>query len=404
MKFNRLSSLTLVLVTASSAFAVPRLVTRSDITAVPAHVFDLSNLAGGSIASPNLGVTWGMAANDIAGVVYTNNGSTLQAWQYDTWTQVGSNVTLQVNMVSLAFNPISGKLYGTRNISGTGFPEGLYEIDPATGTCTLVNAYNTGFDLGGLDVDAATGKMYAINDGSATATPRGIYVFDPTLATLTKIGDYPTGRTDIDGLGCYNNVLYLCEDGGTASDRIWVYDVTANAYTADYPVAWTNSGTFSGACVINVFSQVQVTGTVDLQNWNPSPAGSIASFEILDSNSNVVDSDTATLGAGGAFSFGTSVSPGTYTVTAKASHWLKKAIFNVSITTSGASGLAFSLKNGDVNNDNEVGPADFTIMSAAFGTMLGDPLYNASADLNGDDEVGPADFTILSTNFGEQGD
>lgn len=55
---------------------------------------------------------------------------------------------------------------------------------------------------------------------------------------------------------------------------------------------------------------------------------------------------------------------------------------------------------GDVNGDGEVGPADFTLLSAAFGSSLGDPNYNVDADLNKDDEVGPADFTILSQNFG----
>lgn len=66
--------------------------------------------------------------------------------------------------------------------------------------------------------------------------------------------------------------------------------------------------------------------------------------------------------------------------------------------------LTVDLINGDVNNDNEVGPGDFTLLSAAFGTSLGDAGYNAAADLNGDDEVGPADFTILSASFGQTGD
>lgn len=64
----------------------------------------------------------------------------------------------------------------------------------------------------------------------------------------------------------------------------------------------------------------------------------------------------------------------------------------------------FTLTNGDVNNDNEIGPADFTRLSAAFGSMPGDGNWDHDADLTGDDEVGPADFTVLSTNFGLMGD
>lgn len=55
---------------------------------------------------------------------------------------------------------------------------------------------------------------------------------------------------------------------------------------------------------------------------------------------------------------------------------------------------------GDINGDNEVGPADFSLLAAAFGSFVGDPNYNAAADINGDEEVGPADFAILSANFG----
>lgn len=55
---------------------------------------------------------------------------------------------------------------------------------------------------------------------------------------------------------------------------------------------------------------------------------------------------------------------------------------------------------GDINSDDEVGPADFALLAAAFGSFVGDPNYDANADLNGDGEVGPADFAILSANFG----
>ncbi len=60
--------------------------------------------------------------------------------------------------------------------------------------------------------------------------------------------------------------------------------------------------------------------------------------------------------------------------------------------------------NGDINNDNEVGPADFALLAVAFGSFDGDPNYTNAADLNDDGEVGPADFSILATNFGSFGE
>lgn len=392
--------LALSLVTA--AHAGPRLATRCDATAVPAHFLDINNLAGGSQGNSLLGASWGMAANESLRILYTNTGATLQKWNYDTWTSAGANVTLQANMVSLAFSQASGKLYGTRNISSTGFPEGLYEINPDTGVCTLVNAYAAGYDLGGLDFDPVSGKLYAANDGTSPA--RGIYEFDPTFATLTLVGNYPTGRSDIDGLAAYSGNIYLCEDGGTASDRIWVYNISSNSFTADYPVPWTNSGTFSGAAVFDFSAPVAtLTGTVSLESYNPGPVGVEVDFEILDSGSNVVDTETLLLGTGGSFSFTTTVAPGNYTIKAKASHWLKKGAA-ITVTASGASGIALTLRNGDVTDDNEVGAADFSVLAAAYDSVQGDPNFAAAADLNGDEEVGAADFSILAASYDESGD
>lgn len=93
-----------------------------------------------------------------------------------------------------------------------------------------------------------------------------------------------------------------------------------------------------------------------------------------------------------------------YNLQVQVGTWISKSL--PADTTSGAdlSGLVFELENGDCNGDNEIGPADFTILSGAFGTSQGDTGYVRAADLNRDGEVGPADFTILSGNFGLIGD
>lgn len=62
------------------------------------------------------------------------------------------------------------------------------------------------------------------------------------------------------------------------------------------------------------------------------------------------------------------------------------------------------LYQGDCDNDNEVGPGDFEIVVANFGTVVGDPGVNGSADADGDGEVGPGDFEIIVENFGLAGD
>lgn len=145
--------------------------------------------------------------------------------------------------------------------------------------------------------------------------------------------------------------------------------------------------------------------TVDLEYWEPLGVDAPLTLDVTDpSTGNLISSNSITVADDGTFEVEVSTVPGTYNVGLKGSHWLRKQVNSVTFGANGATGLNFFLLNGDVTNDNEVGPADFTALSAAFGSFAGDPNYNVNADLNGDGEVGPGDFTRLSANFGQMGD
>lgn len=147
------------------------------------------------------------------------------------------------------------------------------------------------------------------------------------------------------------------------------------------------------------------SGTVTLLNFDPDEVGVEADFDILDANGVVGTANGALLGTGGTFSFsGPQLADGTYTVRAKASHWLRKANTAVVVASGNATGIALSLTNGDVNGDNEVGAADFSALAAAYDAQVGDPNFSANADLNGDAEVGAADFSVLASSYDEVGD
>ncbi|HRI45295.1 MAG TPA: hypothetical protein PLL78_04110 [Fimbriimonadaceae bacterium] len=148
-----------------------------------------------------------------------------------------------------------------------------------------------------------------------------------------------------------------------------------------------------------------ISGTVDLQDWTATLAGQMVRFEITAAGGGPVlqTTDTALDGTG-AYSFGTSLSPGLYDIYAKGSHWLRRASFGVTLTGSGVSGLGYSLFNGDCDEDNEVAIGDYSLLSTAFGSSPGDPNWDPMTDLNGDDEVTIGDYAILSGNFGMIGD
>ncbi|MEJ5253368.1 MAG: hypothetical protein HPY54_06910 [Chthonomonadetes bacterium] len=93
---------------------------------------------------------------------------------------------------------------------------------------------------------------------------------------------------------------------------------------------------------------------------------------------------------------------GVYDLSAKGSHWLRRTLSSVVVNQSVMAD--FSLTNGDVDGDNEVTLFDFGALVAAFGSMPGDPNWNAEADLDGDEEVTLFDFGVLVRNFGAIGD
>ncbi len=93
---------------------------------------------------------------------------------------------------------------------------------------------------------------------------------------------------------------------------------------------------------------------------------------------------------------------GSYRIWVKTSHWLSESA-SVYVSPTGVSGLNFSLRNGDVDGDNEVTIFDYSLLSDAFDGRLDDPTYLGSADLDGDGWITVFDYSILSLNFDQKG-
>lgn len=148
----------------------------------------------------------------------------------------------------------------------------------------------------------------------------------------------------------------------------------------------------------------RVSGNIATSDYTASPEFLPATFEIRSPGSTTpLETDQVTLATDGGFSFVTNLR-GTFDISVKVNHWLRKVWHNVTITNNVPDGLTQTVINGDVNNDNEVGPGDFGILSGVYGTVQGDPNYYFPADLDGDSEIGPADFGILSSSYGLAGE
>lgn len=147
----------------------------------------------------------------------------------------------------------------------------------------------------------------------------------------------------------------------------------------------------------------KLQGTLTLQAWQPNESGTSVNMQITTLGGVQQSAFSVLLGNNGAWSHYTNFATnGNFIVRAKASHWLSQGP-TVNLNGGVPGFINHLLLNGDCNNDNEVGAADFSVLAAAYDSVQGDPNYNANADLNGDEEVGAADFSILAANYDEVG-
>jgi hypothetical protein len=97
------------------------------------------------------------------------------------------------------------------------------------------------------------------------------------------------------------------------------------------------------------------------------------------------------------------ITPGEYQVGVKSPHSLRN-VASVTITSGSNIHDFGELREGDVNDDNQISIVDFSILSQTFGLCEGAANYDQRADFNGDGCVVLIDFSLLSSNFGQQGD
>lgn len=225
-------------------------------------------------------------------------------------------------------------------------------------------------------------------------------------------------------------VFCASSDGIDANDALWVvagghlhfnygftapglYDVAFQVSVHEPDGNPSTVGPLRTSCPKVVHFGVEATtgpklsGTVDLQDWIPSPVCEDIVIELRPvAGGPIVQRAVINTLTDETFEFPLlpSVSPGEYHVTAKAAHWLRQRRSSVVIGATGASGLAFSLVNGDVDGDNEISIGDYSLLSLAFGTEPGAPAWDTDSDLNGDESVDIGDYAILSSNFNQIGD
>lgn len=148
-----------------------------------------------------------------------------------------------------------------------------------------------------------------------------------------------------------------------------------------------------------------ISGTVEFKDLaDPANPPSTMQLELRTPGTTLVfDTITAKVNPNGTFT-AANVPPGKFNVAGKGSTWLKKVWGDVDVRSANATGLSFSLTNGDCDGNNSVGTDDYLILNGSFDTSMGDAGFDLRGDLNQDDYVGTDDYLILNKSFDLDGD
>jgi hypothetical protein len=211
------------------------------------------------------------------------------------------------------------------------------------------------------------------------------------LNRIGSINDFADFQWAPDGSGVFvmkGAVLYWLSASVTDAEPLYVADLRGT----------TGFGMSVGCFDIYVPPRGAITTTPTLSR----PAAGQTIRATLMHAGTVTTADPRTIGGDGRITL-PRIPYGAYTL------WLKHAQHlgvsrAVTVDAASVNAPLPPLRTGDVNDDNRVTLADFSILSAAFGAAAGAPAFDPRADLNGDGAVSISDYTLLAGNYGQVGD
>jgi hypothetical protein len=182
-------------------------------------------------------------------------------------------------------------------------------------------------------------------------------------------------------------------DGTVLTDQLTGNSYTVSGGQVTVPLAARQAAILADDATATLRGHVSIPGRLSLEvpievRVDGMPTGSVVFNRTLD--------------ATGTFTVPALI-PGAVTVRVKNPQTL--AIAQPVALAAGLNDVTFTepLRLGDVNDNNCIDITDFSLLRAAFGSVPGNPNWDARADLNGDNVVEITDFTLLRGNFGACG-
>lgn len=330
------------------------------------------NSYSSSVVLTNASITNNQAAMHGGGIFNEYNAST-----------VLTNATISKNSATYygggIFNSNESSLEANNSIIWGNESDWGYEIFNSGSTSTNLDycLYGTAY----RNIHMTSASTFAANH-SITIAP---LFTDPTNGDFTLQPGSPA-------VNAASNALYTNAGGNLQNDL----DV---AGTPRMQGGIIDIGAYESA---NASSQTAtMSGNVD---WNRDCGNrQFTALFYEPSTDTLLTSFTAELNLDGDFTI-SDMEVGTFDIIVEVDGYLQKGFANVVITVGTNTLTIGEMSRGDINNDNNVGLADVSILNAAFGTEVGNDNYNLLADLNCDGIITLIDFSILNGGYGLIGD
>lgn len=142
-----------------------------------------------------------------------------------------------------------------------------------------------------------------------------------------------------------------------------------------------------------------IQGRIQIADHIPNLENESVQLEIYSLSGNLLATRTTVCNAIGEFGMPvpSEVGEGFYNIRLRGDSTIRKLVGLVYLSNNQVNSIGtWTLINGDIDADGEVGPGDFESVVASFG----DSGENLPADVDGDGEVGPGDFENVVNHFG----
>lgn len=278
------------------------------------------------------------------------------------------------------------------------------EFDPSNGDM-YARESNRVFKATRTGDNAITG--YAQIGTQATATTvdneRLAFITSPAFGKFIIYND----RTAVSGGQVFANVIKAIDTAGTAltinlgtfapSTGVGAYDFSFDSGTQTLAVTdFTNRRLY----ILGV--GYSVSGVITLEGETNQAKQVTLAFT---QNNETLFTRTVTLGADGSFSvFAIPNAVGSpYVVKISSAKRLRKSV-TVDASAGNVTGIAATLKAGDVNGDNAVDISDLLLLIGAYNQVSPASGYLEAADFNSDGTNDINDLLLLITNYNQMGD